>query len=102
MTGATLWGYDTYAHYGSNYSGWIYAMDSLGSDLTCDGVPEVVFCSGSYNDRVHCVNGATGLQVWVYYGQDAFFDIRSCPDINGDGIRDVVAALGDNTPISPG
>ncbi len=100
MTGATFWGFDTYVHYGSTYAGWIYAMDGLGSDITADGVPEVVFCSGSSNDRIHCVNGASGSQVWVYYGQDAFFDVRSCQDINGDGVRDVVAALGDNTPIS--
>lgn len=95
-TGATLWSYDTYAVYGQNNAGWIYAMDDLGSDLTGDGVSEVVFCSGSYNDRVHCVNGATGAMAWVYYGGDAFMDIRSCQDINGDGTRDVVACLGDD------
>jgi outer membrane protein assembly factor BamB len=95
-TGATFWSYDTYVHDGSSNSGWIYAMDSLGSDLTGDGIPEVVFCSGSYNDRIRCVNGANGNQVWVYYGGDAFLDILSCQDINGDGVRDVVAAFGDN------
>jgi outer membrane protein assembly factor BamB len=95
-SGATLWSYDTYAHYGSSNSGWIYAIDGLGSDLTGDGVPEVVFCSGSANDRVHCVNGATGAQIWPYYGGDAFKDVLSCQDINGDGVRDVVAGLGDN------
>jgi hypothetical protein len=100
-SGATLWGYDTYAHYGSDGSGWIYAMDDLGSDLTGDGVREVVFCSGSYNDRVHCVNGATGAQIWVVPGGDAYFDVRSCQDIDGDGVRDVIAALGDNSPVSP-
>lgn len=94
-TGATFWGFDTYANYGTSYAGWIYAMDSLGSDLTGDGVPEVVFCSGSFNDRVHCVNGATGALIWPYYGGDAFMDVLSCQDINGDGVRDVVAALGD-------
>ena len=95
-SGATLWSYDTYAVYGQDAAGWIYAMDDLGTDLTGDGVPEVVFCSGSFNDRVHCVNGATGAQVWVYYGGDAFMDIRSCQDINGDGRRDVVVCLGDD------
>ncbi len=96
-TGSTLWSYDTYSHYGSSYSGWIYSMDSLGQDLTGDGVPEIVFASGSYNDRIHCVNGATGAQVWVYYGGDAFRDVHSFSDINGDGVRDVVATLGDNS-----
>lgn len=95
-TGETLWSYDTYAHYGSNYSGWIYSMDSLGQDLSGDGVPEIVFASGSYNDRVHCVNGATGALIWVYYGGDAFRDVHSFPDINSDGIRDVVVTLGDD------
>ncbi len=71
-------------------------MDNLGSDLTGDGVPEIVFCCGSNNDYCYCVNGATGALVWAYYGQDAFFDVRSCQDINDDGIRDVVACLGDN------
>jgi len=99
-TGATLWSFDTYAQYGSSYSGWIYAMDSLGSDLTGDGVPEIVFCSGSYNDRVHCVNGANGGLRWVVPGGDAYFDILSCQDIDADGIRDVVAALGDDA-VSP-
>jgi hypothetical protein len=91
LSGSTLWSFDTYAQYGSTYSGWIYAMDSLGSDLTGDGVPEIVFCSGSSNDRVHCVNGATGALVWPYYGQDAFMDVLSCQDIDEDGIRDVIA-----------
>ncbi len=101
LNGATLWGFDTYVHYGSGESGWIYAMDDLGSDLTGDGVPEVVFCGGSYNDRVHCVNGVTGARIWAVYSGDAYFDIRSCQDIDADGIRDVVAALGDNSPVSP-
>jgi hypothetical protein len=100
-SGATLWSYDTYAHYGSTSSGWIYAMDNLGSDLNGDGVPEIVFCSGSNNDRVHCVSGADGSFRWVVSGGDAYFDIHSCQDIDADGIRDVVAALGDNSPVSP-
>ncbi len=96
LTGSTLWSFDTYANYGSEQAGWIYAMDDLGSDLTADGVPEVVFCSGSYNDRVHCVDGATGAQRWVYYAQDACTDVRSCQDLNADGVRDVVVARGDD------
>jgi outer membrane protein assembly factor BamB len=71
-------------------------MDNLGTDVTGDGVPEIVFCCGSDNDYCYCVNGATGALVWAYDGQDAFLDVRSCQDINSDGIRDVVACLGDN------
>jgi outer membrane protein assembly factor BamB len=94
LTGGTVWSFDTYEQ---PQSGWVYAMDDLGSDLTGDGVPEIVICCGSYNDRVYCLNGATGAQVWTFNAQDASFDIRSCQDINNDGIRDVVVGLGDDS-----
>ena len=94
LTGETFWSFDTYLQ---PQSGWVYAMDDLGSDITGDAVPEIVICCGSYNDRIYCLNGATSEQVWVYNGQDASLDIRSCQDINNDGIRDVVAGLGDNS-----
>jgi len=102
-SGATLWDFDTYndSPPAPPESGWIYAIDALGADLTGDGISEVVFCCGSYNDRLYCVNGATGAHIWNYYGQDAFFDVRSRPDVNGDGVRDVVVSLGDNSPIAP-
>ena len=93
LTGTTFWSFDTYLQ---TASGWVYAMDNLGSDLTGDGKPEIVICCGSNNDHMYCLNGATGAQVWTYYGQDASLDIRSCQDINNDGIRDVVAGLGDD------
>ncbi|MBM3286425.1 MAG: hypothetical protein FJY88_03600 [Candidatus Eisenbacteria bacterium] len=98
ISGATLWGFDTYVQSPPSppSSGWVYAIDNLGTDLTADGVPEVVFCTGSYNDRIYGVNGATGSYLWNYWGNDAFFDVRSCQDINYDGVRDVVAALGDD------
>jgi outer membrane protein assembly factor BamB len=98
LTGSTIWGFDTYVRTPPSppSSGWVYAMDNLGTDVTGDGVPEILFCCGSFNDHCYCVNGATGALVWAYYGQDAFFDVRSCQDINNDGIRDVVACLGDN------
>ena len=43
QSGATFWKFDTYSQSPPTppNSGWIYAMDSLGSDLTGDGVPEV-------------------------------------------------------------
>ncbi len=93
LTGATFWSFDTYLQASS---GWVYAMDNLGSDVTGDGRPEIVICCGSYNDHIYCLDGATGAEVWNYFGQDASLDIRSCQDIDNDGIRDVVAGLGDD------
>lgn len=91
--GETFWGFDTYLQ---SESGWVYAMDDLGSDLTGDGIHEIVASCGSYNDHIYCLNGATGAMVWSYFGRDASLEIRSCADLDGDGIRDVVAGLGDD------
>lgn len=98
LTGSTIWSFDTYVRTPPTppESGWVYAMDNLGTDVTGDGVPEIVFCCGSTNDYCYCVNGSNGALVWAYDGQDAFLDVRSCQDINNDGIRDVVAGLGDD------
>jgi len=97
-TGSTLWSFDTYVRTppAPPESGWVYAMDNLGTDVTGDGVPEIVFCCGSFNDYCYCVDGSNGALVWAYDGQDAFLDVRSSQDINNDGIRDVVACLGDD------
>lgn len=97
-TGATIWSWDTYVRTPPSppSSGWVYATDDLGSDVNLDGVPEVVFCCGSYNDYCYCVSGADGSLVWSHDGTDAFFDVRACQDVNADGVRDVVACLGDN------
>ncbi|MBP6876128.1 MAG: PQQ-binding-like beta-propeller repeat protein [Candidatus Eisenbacteria bacterium] len=101
--GTTMWSFDTYLMSPPSppESGWVYAIDALGSDLTMDGVSEVVFGCGSNNDYLYCVNGSTGARVWSYDGTDAFFNVLSRDDVNGDGVRDVVASLGDNTPVSP-
>jgi len=102
-SGTTLWSFDTYVESPPSppEGGWVYAIDALGSDLGGDGVSEIVFCCGSYNDYLYCVNGVTGDYVWGYDGTDAFFDVRSCQDVNADGIRDVIAFLGDGSPITP-
>ncbi len=100
LSGTTEWSFDTYVDTPPDppVSGWIYAMDSLGQDITDDGIPEVVFCTGSDNDGAYCVSGADGAVIWRYQGGDAMFDIRSIDDLNGDGVRDVIAGMGDNVP----
>jgi outer membrane protein assembly factor BamB len=99
-TGATVWSFDTYADSPPNppVSGWIYAIAPLGSDLTDDGLPEVVFCAGSDNHCVYCANGSNGQILWHYRGQDAFDFVDSIGDVNDDGVRDVLAAQTDTAP----
>lgn len=98
--GSSYWSFDSYSMSppAPPVSGWVYAMDSLGSDLTLDGYPEVVFCLGSDNNRAYCANGRTGAVLWSIVGGDAFYDVRSIEDINADGIRDVILGEGDNSP----
>jgi len=100
LTGSTFWSFDTYSDSPPTppQSGWVYAVASLGSDLTSDGVPEVLFCAGSDNHCVYCADGRTGAILWYYRGLDAFDFVASIADVDQDGIRDVVAAQTDNYP----
>lgn len=100
LDGQQIWKFDTYVDSPPTppESGWIYAISSLGSDITGDGVPEVVFCAGSYNEGLYCVNGATGAVLWFLRGEDAHMDVFSIADVNGDGVRDVIGLQSDNYP----
>ncbi len=100
MTGSTIWSFDTYEDSPPSppAEGWVYAVYTLGSDLTGDAFPEVLFCAGSENHCVYCADGVTGEILWHYRGQDAFGYVQSIADVDGDGIRDVVACQIDNYP----
>jgi outer membrane protein assembly factor BamB len=95
LLGTEQWRYDTYLE---TDSGWVYSLCEI-SDVTGDGVPEVAFGTGSFNDRVHLVDGASSGQaavVWSWYAGDAVYSVRNIGDVNGDGTDDVLAAIGDN------
>ena len=96
-TGETQWKFDTYVDSPPvpPVSGWVYAMASLEQDLDGDGVPEVVFGTGSDNNGVYCVSGADGSVFWRYQAADAIFDVMTIEDLDNDGIRDVIAGVGD-------
>ena len=100
MNGSTVWSFDTYEDSPPSppESGWVYAITSLGSDLSGDGLPEVLFCAGSENHCVYCADGVTGEILWHHRGQDAFGFVSSIRDVDDDGIRDVLAAQIDSYP----
>jgi outer membrane protein assembly factor BamB len=92
MTGATIWSYDTYAY---PPSGWIYSICPI-SDLTGDGIDEVLFCAGSDANAAYCVNGTNGNLIWKFQANDAVMSICEIEDANGDGYSDAVIAGGDD------
>lgn len=93
--GSLLWQLDTYSE---SASGWVYTIREI-PDVTGDGVPEAVFGCGSSNDSVYCVDGASrgtpATVLWSYKARDAVFAVGWVPDINGDGIAEVVVGTGD-------
>ena len=62
-------------------------------DITGDTVPEVIVGAGGngYDNRVFCVNGANGQQIWQYNTGNSVWDVEPFCDANNNGIRDVIA-----------
>ncbi|MCJ7577971.1 MAG: hypothetical protein MUO91_05930, partial [candidate division Zixibacteria bacterium] len=92
MNGNTIWSYDTYVH---TPSGWIYSICPI-TDLTGDGIDDVLFCAGSDADAAYCVNGTNGNLIWKFQANDAVMSICQIEDMNGDGYSDAVIAGGDD------
>jgi outer membrane protein assembly factor BamB len=85
QTGAVLWSQTV----GSD----CWSVDTV-SDLTGDGIPEVV--GGAVNGRdVKVMNGATGEVLWYYNFVDRVYDVTGAPDLDGDGHPDVLVSLQD-------
>jgi outer membrane protein assembly factor BamB len=84
-TGAVLWS--------QNVGNDCWSVDTI-SDLTGDGIPEVV--GGAVNGRdVKVMNGATGEVLWYYNFVDRVYDVTGTPDLDGDGHPDVLVSLQD-------
>ena len=97
--GGVLWTFDTYDESPPTppESGWVYAIDAV-PDFTGDGVPEVTFCCGSYNDGIYMMNGATRALIWYYRFDGPFYDDRYVGDVNDDGAAEIAAGAGGSHP----
>jgi hypothetical protein len=90
--GAPLWRYDTHTFGGG---GWVYQVDTK-YDYNNDGSPDVLACAGDDGNntgprRVFCLNGLTGLPIWIYPAEGAVFSVIGVEDFTGDGKADVIA-----------
>lgn len=91
-TGQPLWRYDTHAFGGG---GWVYQVETK-IDYNNDGHGDVLACAGDDGNmtgprRVFCLNGLTGLPIWICPTEGAVFSVIGVEDFTGDGKPDVVA-----------
>jgi len=90
-SGYVIWSYDTYDN---PPSGWIYSICPI-SDLTEDGIPDVLFCAGSDANAAYCVNGTNGDLIWKFTATDAVMTVAAIEDVDSDGYADAVIGGGD-------
>jgi hypothetical protein len=60
------------------------------NDINSDQIPDVLIASFA-NNGLNCLSGADGTQLWAWQ-MDYQFGVASIPDINNDGVEDVLAA----------
>lgn len=90
--GRIFWDFDTYVD--AVESGWVYSIDWI-TDVTGDGVPEVIFGCGSDNNTAYCADGSTGVVRWSFTAPDAVYQVAQIGDVNGNGTDDVLIGTGD-------
>jgi len=97
--GSTIWEWAA-CEIMPSYTGWGYSCAVL-PDMNGDDVPEAIGgfgTSGSSNTGlIACVDGASGDSLWTVWLPDAAEDVEIFADVNGDGVNDVLLAIGGNS-----
>ena len=93
-TGELLWTYST-SQFGTG--GWIYQVWCK-YDYNSDGSPDVLASSGGTaqgSRRIFCIDGQTGIAIWVKFTDGPNFSVIGVEDFTGDGIPDVIGGASD-------
>ncbi len=104
--GDTLWTFNTRRFTG--HSGEVYYERALSTidDITGDGIDDVILGTAGGSMSVYALSGETGDSLWMFdtefWGVGAWVnDVQGVPDLNGDGVSDVIAAVGGGDGSGP-
>ncbi|MEO0083951.1 MAG: choice-of-anchor D domain-containing protein, partial [candidate division WOR-3 bacterium] len=79
-----------------------------GDDYNNDGVPDILLGTAWADRSVYAINSLNGQIIWYYDshwydGEGGWvYSVRPMPDINGDGIGEVLAGIGGNQTAAGG
>ena len=82
-----IWIFNTSIYTGTG--GWIYQVD-VSYDYNNDGILDVLAAAGSDAQRVICLDGSNGNELWNFYLAGPKFSCIGVEDITNDGIPDVI------------
>ncbi|MDO9576685.1 MAG: choice-of-anchor D domain-containing protein [Candidatus Cloacimonadales bacterium] len=97
-TGQLIWIFNTSIYGGTG--GWVYQVD-VSFDYNNDGTLDVLAASGSDAERVTCLDGTNGSELWNFYLPGPKFSCIGIADINNDGTPDVIGG-GSNSAETQG
>jgi len=86
-TGQLIWTFNT-SIYG-DVGGWVYQVD-VSYDYNNDGIQDVLAAAGSDAQRVMCLDGTNGSELWNFYLAGPKFSCIGISDINNDGVPDAI------------
>ncbi|MDP8201121.1 MAG: choice-of-anchor D domain-containing protein [Candidatus Tenebribacter burtonii] len=86
-TGQLIWTFNTSIYGGDG--GWVYQVD-VSYDYNNDGIQDVLAATGSDAQRVMCLDGTTGSELWNFYLAGPKFSCIGISDINNDGVPDAI------------
>ncbi|NQV16938.1 MAG: choice-of-anchor D domain-containing protein [Armatimonadetes bacterium] len=87
-TGQLIWTFYTSIYTGTG--GWVYEVD-VSYDYNNDGILDVLAAAGSDAQRVMCMDGTNGNELWNFYAAGPKFSCIGIEDVTGDGIPDAIA-----------